>query len=318
MKQQYKIFGYITETDGNTPVEGVWVEANNGVEADITDSDGYYQLIVEYGWSGIVDPNKMGYTFDPNHRIYETVIADHNDGYTAIPEILLIAGYVFDSATLSPLENVLVSPENEGGVLTSTYYGGGFWVTDDTGYYAVSVDPNWSGDVSLSKYAYTFEPSRMTYTNIVEDIFQEQAYLGTLMTFTITGSITDPTGDPIEGVLVTADAGGGSAITDPNGVYEVWVDYDWSGQITPQDDTLIFDPNHREWVHVLEDIDNQHYTARSIYDLDGNGVIDLGDLGLFSDHWLLSGSSLLGDYHPDEENVINLLDFAAFSEGWRD
>ncbi len=95
------------------PVEGVFVDANNGDSSDTTDASGYYEITVDYGWSGTVEPNKAGYTFNPASVQYDNVIENHNDDYTAILDTFIISGYaVVDSM---PLEGVLVLPDNDGG-----------------------------------------------------------------------------------------------------------------------------------------------------------------------------------------------------------
>jgi len=71
------IGGYIREPDGNTPVAGVVVDANsNGGSIDVTDANGYYEVMVPYNWSGTVMPIKEGYTFEPNGILYNNVITD--------------------------------------------------------------------------------------------------------------------------------------------------------------------------------------------------------------------------------------------------
>ena len=132
----------------------------------------------------------------------------------------------------------------------------------------------------------------------------------------IFGRVNSLLGEPVEGVSVTADNGGGMDITDPNGFYEVWIDYNWSGTLIPEKAEFFIDPNVTEFINVLDHIENQPYTARSIYDLDASGWIDLGDLEIFSGYWLLSSPGLPCDYHQDGDNIINLLDFAVFSGRW--
>ncbi len=73
----------------------------------MTDPNGFYELIVDYGWSGIVTPSKTGYTFEPNSIVYDTVADDPNDGYTAVLNTFIISGYAVDSEMLTPLEGVL-------------------------------------------------------------------------------------------------------------------------------------------------------------------------------------------------------------------
>ena len=53
----------------------------------------------------------------------------------------------------------------------------------------------------------------------------------------------------------------------------------------------------------------------SKYDLDLNGSIGLGDLSIMSGNWL-NGPDLPGDFHKDEDNIVNFLDFAEFASAW--
>jgi uncharacterized repeat protein (TIGR02543 family) len=313
---QMNIFGYITEPDANVPVEGVFIGANNGGGSDTTDSNGYYELTVDYGWSGTVEPNKTGYTFEPNDIDYSNVTADHNDSYIAILDTFAISGYAVDSEMLAPLEDVLVSPDNDGGPYTSKYYGGGYDTTDANGYYEVVVDYNWSDNIVPSKYAFAFEPNSIAYTNVTEDKVEEQNYVGTLLTYTITGYIKNSCEVSIEGVLVDANNGGGQDTTDVNGFYEVWVDYNWSGMVTPSKQYYTFDPNGMSYIDVQADIVDQNYIAYNVYDLDCDGSIGFGDLGVMADNWLLTGPDIPGDLYKDEDDIVNFLDFAEFGLVW--
>jgi hypothetical protein len=309
---QMTISGYITEPDANIPVEGVSIDANNDGGSDTTDANGYYELTVDYGWSGTVIPSKTGYTFEPNGTEYSNVTANQNDNYIATLKTFIISGYAIDS-TLAPLAGVLVAPDNNGGSYTSKYYGGGSDTTDVNGYYEVLVDYNWSGNVVLSKYAYAFQPSSLTYANVTEDI-AEQNYVGTLQTYKITGNIKNACEVPIEGVLVEANNGGGSDTTDTNGDYEVWVSYNWSGTVTPSKAHYTFDPVNRAYTDVLDDKTGQDYLANNIYDLDCDGSIGYGDIAVIGENWLQTGPNIPGDF--DKNNIVNFLDFADFALVW--
>ncbi len=311
---QMTISGYITELDANIPVESVVVNANNGGSSDTTDANGYYELTVDYGWSGTVGPNKAGYTFEPSSIAYNNVTINQNDNYTAILDTFIISGYVVDSVTLTPLEGVLVSPDNDGGPYTSKYYGGGHDTTDVAGYYEVLVDHNWSGNVVSSKYAYAFEPNSMAYTNVTTDIAETQNYAGTLLTYTITGYIKNSCEVPIEGILVDANNGGNSDTTDANGYYEVWVDYNWSGTVTPSKAHYTFDPNSKTYSDVLEDKMGQDYLADNIYDLDCDGTIGYGDVYMISINWLDDTVGNICDLNADA--IVNFKDYAEFADVW--
>jgi hypothetical protein len=311
------ISGYVTEPDVNIPVEGVLVDANNnGGGTDTTDANGYYKIVVPYNWSGTATPIKEGYTFEPNNISYNNVVADEVNDYTATLMTFNIAGYVFGPDLITPISDVNVSAENGGGPWTSKY-GGGSSLTDSGGYYEVWVDYNWSGKVTPAKYAYVFEPNGISYEDVNAD-FAGQDYAGTLLTFKITGYITNECNVPISDVLVSADNGGGQAMTDANGFYDVWVSYAWSGTVTPEKLYYTFNPVGLSYVGVLVDQVEQNYTADNIYDLDCDGYIDLGDVKVMCDNWLTTGSKtpIPGDF--DADGTVNFTDFAIFANAWGD
>jgi len=64
-------------------------------------------------------------------------------------------------------------------------------------------------------------------------------------------------GRPVPGVLIKADHGGTSCLTDENGQFEVDVPYKWFGSITPVKAGWIFDPPHKDYRYVIEDVDER-------------------------------------------------------------
>jgi lysophospholipase L1-like esterase len=165
----FAICGHVFEADGNTPVPGVFVDAdNNGGGTDITDANGYYEVVVDYNWSGKVTPSKCAYGFEPNSRAYVNVLADQND-QDYIGELFpyVISGYVLNECS-APIKSVAVNANN-GGCSTTT---------DANGYYEVRVPSGWSGTVTPSKSYYTFEPVNMVYADVLFDQ-TEQNYQAT-------------------------------------------------------------------------------------------------------------------------------------------
>jgi C1A family cysteine protease len=311
---QHTISGYVLEADGNTPVKDVLISTDDNDINSITDANGYYELLVDYDWSGIVTPQKEGYVFEPNGNTYTNVIENYSDqNYIATLKTFVISGYVFDKDYVTPINNVNVSAENGGGPWTSRY-GGGSDKTDANGYYEVAVDYNWSGKVVPAKYAYAFEPNKMEYVNVKSDS-NDQDCIGTLLTFIISGHIKNSCDVSIAGVLVDANNGAGQGTTDANGYYEVWVDYNWSGTVTPTKEHYTFNPGKMVYVDVLADQTEQNYQALNIYDLDCNGSIGFGDLRIMSENWL-DGPGLPGDFYKDEDDIVNFLDFAEFAQHW--
>ncbi|MHC4737990.1 MAG: right-handed parallel beta-helix repeat-containing protein [Planctomycetota bacterium] len=75
---QPKISGYIRDSNG-IGVEAVTISPDNGGGSDTTDANGYYEIIVPYGWSGTVTPEITGLGFEPAERTYETLTTDQTD-----------------------------------------------------------------------------------------------------------------------------------------------------------------------------------------------------------------------------------------------
>jgi hypothetical protein len=78
------ISGYVSTAEG-LGIDGVLVSADNHGGSDITDSAGFYELLVLDGWSGAVTPAKNGFTFYPQTRSYNNISADQpNEDYTLL------------------------------------------------------------------------------------------------------------------------------------------------------------------------------------------------------------------------------------------
>jgi len=316
------ISGYLLEPDDTTGIAGVLIEAIAPAIPDvndITDPNGYYELTVDYGWSGIVEPNEVGYIFEPNEtdRTLTNVTGDTVLDLTGYLEAFIISGTILEDDGATPIEGVTVTPENGGGYYTAKYDGGGWDVTDPNGYYEVLVDYDWSGKVAVTHNAYVFDPNEIGYSNVAANI-ADQDYAGTMLTYTISGYIRNSAAAPIPDVLVEADNGGTSDTTDPNGYYEVWVDYGWSGTVTPGKTHYTFvDPNNVYTNVIVNKVDD--YTATNIYDIDLDASIGFGDVKIISNNWLLVGVGLSGgDIYNDEDDIVNILDFACFAGVWGD
>jgi len=137
---------------GTTGVPGV---AMVGLPSyPITKPDGSYAATVQYGWSGIVAPAKEGYSFDPPRREYAQVrVSQADQDYAATVRMLTISGQ-------TGVPGVLVSASN----------GGGSDTTDSQGRYSVKVPYGWSGEITLSKEGYKFDPPSRSYTHVTTNI----------------------------------------------------------------------------------------------------------------------------------------------------
>ena len=305
------ISGRVLEPDEVTPIAGVLVAADNGGGSDVTDPNGYYELTVAYGWSGVVDPNATGYAFDPNDLTYTNIVSDLTDqNFIGSLDAFIISGYIWDGVT--PIEGVTVTPENGGGYFTNKYNGGGSDTTDPNGRYEVVVDYNWSGTVMPTHNAYTFAPLSNSYSNVVSDI-AGQDYAGTMLTFSISGYIKNILGTPIEGVSVTAQNGGGTDTTDVSGHYEVWVSYGWTGSVTATRMDYTFTPSEVSYVNVTANMTGD-FLAKLDADINNDGHIDVSDLLIMAANWLMPGDLNTGNLNEDA--IVDMQDVAELSEYW--
>ena len=113
---------------------------------------------------------------------------------------------------------------------------------------------------------------------------------------------------------MTATNGGSSTVTDANGHYEVWVDCNWSGTVTPSKAYYTFAPTAVDYTAVLEDKINQDYLATNIYDLNCNGSIDFWDVQVISVNWLDDTIGNICDFNADA--IVNFNDFAELANVW--
>jgi lysophospholipase L1-like esterase len=296
----FTISGHVVEFDGNTPVEGVLIQTDDNDINSVTDANGYYELLVNHGWSGVATPQKKGCVFEPNGYTYTDVNQDYIDmNYIATITAFKISGFVFEQDYVTPISDINVSAEN----------GGGSSLTNVNGYYEIWVDCSWAGKVKPSKYTYVFEPNSRYYEDVNQDYAADQNYTGNELDFRITGYIKNECNVPIEGVLVDANNGGDEDTTDVNGFYEVWVDSAWSGVVTPTKVHCTFDPNWMSYVDVLADQPDQNYVADNVYDLDCDGRIGWGDVAVMAYNWLENGPA---DF--DHSGSVDFQDLAEF--GW--
>jgi hypothetical protein len=87
---------------------------------------------------------------------------------------------------------------------------------------------------------------------------------------TISGYIRTSDSTAIEGVLVSADNGGGSDTTNASGYYEFKVPYNWSGTVTPTKTYWIFEPETRTYSNVVMDQSGQDYTGAELILISGH------------------------------------------------
>jgi type II secretory pathway component GspD/PulD (secretin) len=231
---------YLT-ISGKTGVPNVTLD---GLPGNVTsDSTGAYSVKVEYGWSGAVTPTKEGYYFEPANQIYNAVTQDQKLDYKANPITFEISG------SISGVSGVMLM-----GLPGSP-------VTAQDGTYKVEVPYNWKGKVTPKKAGYEFEPPSKEYSDVLAAMMGEN-YDAHIIQYTISGKITGEDG-PLADVTVLADGnGGGQAVTDSSGEFQIQVNHGWRGRIAPQNERYTYMPASRAVEAVGQNVLRQDFTAR--------------------------------------------------------
>ena len=236
---------YITEVitftiTGSAGVDGVTMRGLPG--NPISRGDGTYSADVKYDWSGTVTPTKEGYTFEPSDMQYANLTGpESNQSYIATLLKRTISGTIISDKG-EPVENVFILADSGGGSDTTTA----------NGEYELLVDYGWRGTVTPAKEGYTFKPTKKTHSAVTIDQLR-QGFSAILKTFTISNVVMVGT-TPIEGVLVSANNGGGSDTTDAQGRFTVEVPYAWSGEVSWTKEGFDFDPPSESYTDIRDNI----------------------------------------------------------------
>lgn len=141
---------------GTTNIRGVVMQGLPGTP--ITNTEGHYEAKVPYGFSGLVVPKKEGYEFAPANREYFAINEniDRQD-YFAEPLMLTISDIVMENG--EPIPGVLVTASS-----------GESCITDASGRYTLLMPYGWTGEISLSKEGFDFNPPSKPFANVQTNI----------------------------------------------------------------------------------------------------------------------------------------------------
>lgn len=225
----------------------------SGLPNTVTDDNGYYSAVVEYGWSGTVTPVLPGFTFEPPQRNYQNVTSNQsNQDYFAKIKTYKISGLV--SVDGKPMSGVAMDG------LPGTP------VTASNGIYEAIVDYGFTGSATPTKEGYIFTPGSKPYTNVNRDM-PNQNYTGTMVTFTISGS-TQVEGVTLKGLPDNPKSGA-------NGAYSATVPFNWTGTVKPEKDGYTFEPAEKPYTEIISSYPNEDYYANPItFTISGSASLD--------------------------------------------
>ncbi len=155
---------------------------------------------------------------------------------------------------VTPVTYTISGSVGVGGV-TMTGLPNGPVMSDENGFYRATVNYGWNGTVTPTKRGYNFNPRSKNYSKVSNNLDNED-YIGTLMTFSISGT-TGMNGVEMNGLP-------GNPITSDGGLYSATVDYGWSGTVTPTKEGYTFTPSNKLYNPVTKDQTNQNYNATQI------------------------------------------------------
>lgn len=260
----YTVSGTITEDGAALP--GVTVSfSNNGGDA-ITNASGNYAIVLPSGWSGTATPFLLGKDFSPQSIGYPSLTADVTEqNYVASMQMITLSGRVL-AGSGSPIANVEMVISG----MPSGY-------SNAQGFYSVEVEYGWTGTIQPIKAGYDFTPGIRNIIN-VSTSQSNLDFTGIIQTVTISGTINDSEGDPMENVSVVFSNGGGTVLTDAVGFYSKTLDYNYSGLATPALLGYIFTPSHHTYSNITTNQNGQNFTG-TIYNVTISGYITERNFG---------------------------------------
>ncbi len=265
------ISGRLCRSDG-MGVRGVAVSASHGGQTDVTDADGFYEVRVPYGWSGLVRPQNVNYAFVPGKRSYSGVTYDLADqDFNAAPEVVTISGCVRDPEG-NGVAGVIVSAEGTGNSTGTNATG----KTRDDGNYTLRLPFAWSGTVTPAPTRHSFSPPSITCESLQTHLPGQDFTAGALTDPVVAGEVRNCKKEPIGGITLIFTGTGSSdgtdftTMTNRDGSYVQLVPEGWSGTVTS-------DPNHRlepasnDYTDVTGPLTGQDYAAFHNYFISPTG-----------------------------------------------
>ncbi|PID93757.1 MAG: hypothetical protein CSA95_06070, partial [Bacteroidetes bacterium] len=265
----YVVSGTISDEAANG-VADVTVTFDGIADPVLTDASGYYEKNVPHGWTGNITPSKEGWDFAPVSLALTNVVANAPDqDFVGVLQTFPVSGYVTDAVSGNGVYGVSV-----------LFNGLGSTGTTVTGYYMFEVPYGYSGDVTPSKIGYSFDPTVITLSDVTMAL-TAQNFEAAINTYEISGTVVDDMGNPLADVVISLTNGGGSAITDAEGVYSIEVTHGYTGVATPVKSGYIFDPASVNYTSVGGDLLGQDYVGTVVppqsYMVSGTIVNEAGD-----------------------------------------
>jgi hypothetical protein len=210
------VTGYVK--NGAAGLKDVKIEINDvppgATSTTLTDVSGKYSFTALVGGAYSVKASKNGYTISSNKgnpQLSGSITQNSTlPDFTAVPNNYLIKGKIEGYDGSSGLISVLVTLNN-GNSNRSI-------ITDSTGVYTFTVNPDSNYTVTPSKGAYVFNPNNRSYTAPYTD-YIDQDFKAELNAYTVTGYVKQNTIGIKDVVICITGNGDNITATDANGKY---------------------------------------------------------------------------------------------------
>jgi parallel beta-helix repeat protein len=241
----YLVSGQVKDSSGKA-LSDVTISAGSGRSAT-TDISGYYFLSGLPAGSYTLSAARSGYSFTPTTRNVTVNANLSGQDFVGAQTSFSIRGRIVVGE--EPLTNATVSASNGSNSASAT--------TDADGNFEITGLAAGSYSVVPTLAGYVFTPTQRSAA--VPPDANGQDFSAALQTYTISGAVRTITGDPLQGILISA-GGGRSATTDANGAYSFTNLQEGDYTLTPTSFDYTFDPPTIA-VTVGPDAPDQDFTA---------------------------------------------------------
>ena len=221
----YTLSGVLFFYPSYVKIEGATLATTDGVASVVTDSDGYYELVVPRGWTGQVEITCPGLDFSGDGRTYSNVFEDYSlqDYWKCQAPVVTLSGVAFYYPSYSIITGATVRFSN----------GGGETATVDYGYYEKTVPWGWSGTASLEKGGLVFGPVSRDYTQLKKSMVAQDYWVVADPFTPVVVRVVSGTGQGEDHVTLDFGLEGGTVETDSTGLLTVDLPTHWQGYIEP-------------------------------------------------------------------------------------
>jgi hypothetical protein len=256
--KKMNVSGYVFTKD-RQPIANAEITFTNPIRTITTDPNGFYNMVLNYHWTGTVTPQKTGFSFQPEtYDYYKIFTSRAYMNYTALEQTSDISGIITDE-TNQPLSNVQLC-DNEFNCIQ----------TDSNGTFTYVAGFEWTGYLKPVLEGYTFKPPYRYYENITQ-IQTNQHYKALTNKYLIAGRIIHQyTHTPLEGVKITCQTNDCETETDDNGQFKLEVPYGWSDTLSFQKTAYIFEPQELIFQRFKsDDLEKNIYFQKILFDISG-------------------------------------------------